>query len=250
MTHFAVRMFHVVSAWAILGSLNASAQVVHFSEDSFDKATFSQLPLLQARQECVDSFNQKMDRVQAVAAFSPSDLDKLQTAGGIDIHRFFSDYAAFKRDIRFGNIARDQWQKLSMESRAAAKPFTEQFMNGLHGKGSIWREVLERISSAEQLNKVDAIERSAELAEFEQQIDAALLVVGRQVALTVERRQEIKRLLVEKTTPPTLFGTSLMPLYFVLARMGQVETELRGMFSEQDWQAVKKLIEAGETATN
>jgi len=88
------------------------------------------------------------------------------------------------------------------------------------------------------------------LSEFEQQIDAALLVVGRQVALTVERRQEIKRLLVEKTTPPTLFGTSLMPLYFVLARMGQVETELRGMFSEQDWQAVKKLIEAGETATN
>ena len=58
-----------------------------------------------------------------------------------------------------------------------------------------------------------------------------------------------KDLLMEKTSPPTLFGASLMPLYFVLARMGQIESDLRPMFTEKDWPAVKKLIDAGVMAT-
>ena len=76
-----------------------------------------------------------------------------------------------------------------------------------------------------------------------------MLVVGRSVPLTDEQRKAIKELLMTKTTPPSLFGNSLMPLYFVLARMGQVEEELRDLFDANDWPAVKKLVEAGKTAT-
>lgn len=234
----------------LCGSPNlGSAQVVHFSEDSFDKATFSQLALLQARQECLDSLNLRLQRIDEATKLAAADRDKLRLAGGLDIHRFFADYNSFKREIPFGNIARDQWQKLSMESRKAAKPFTQQFLSGLHGDGSLWDRVLRRVAKAEQLEAIEEIDRQAALVEYEKQIDAALLVVGRQVALTVERRDEIKALLLAETTPPTLFGTSLMPLYFVLARMGQVESSLRKMFNEQDWLAVSKLIDAGRTAT-
>lgn len=235
--------------WLVTNAGVASAQVVHFSEDSFDKATFSQLPLLQARQECLDSLHQKLQRVSTATSLNAEACEKLRLAGELDIHRFFNDYAKFKRGIRFGNIARDQWQKLSMESRAAAKPYTQRFLSGLHGSGSLWDKLITRIANAEQLASISTVEKQAALVEYEKQIDAALLVVGRQVALTVERRQEIKTLLITDTTPPTLFGTSLMPLYFVLARMGEVEPSLRKMFNDEDWRAISKLIDAGKTAT-
>ena len=109
--------------------------------------------------------------------------------------------------------------------------------------------LISRLASPEQIEVVIRLEKEAALGEFAEQIDAALLVVGRQVPLTVERREEIKSLLMEKTSPPTLFGASLMPLYFVLARMGQIESDLRPMFSDKDWPAVKKLIDAGIMAT-
>lgn len=240
----------VTSMWfATIGLPVVDAQVVHFSEDSFDKATFSQLAVLQARQECLDALNEKMERIALVEGFSSDDLDKLLTAGRVDIHRFFADYAAFKGQIKFGNIARDQWQQVSVETRAAAKPYTQRFLEGLHGEGSIMNRLISRLASPEQIEVVSRLEKEAALGEFAEQIDAALLVVGRQVPLTVERREEIKSLLMEKTSPPTLFGASLMPLYFVLARMGQIESDLRLMFSDKDWPAVKKLIDAGIMAT-
>jgi hypothetical protein len=46
-----------------------------------------------------------------------------------------------------------------------------------------------------------------------------------------------------------MFGTSLMPLYFVLANMGDIEEDLRGLFSEQDFRTLGKLIEAGRSST-
>jgi hypothetical protein len=46
-----------------------------------------------------------------------------------------------------------------------------------------------------------------------------------------------------------MFGTSLMPLYFVLANMGEIEDELRELFTEEEWRTVNKLIEAGRTVT-
>ncbi len=232
-----------------VGPRVADAQVVHFSEDSFDKATFSQLAVLQARQECLDALNDKMGRIASVEGFSAEDQAKLLTAGRVDIHRFFAGYAAFKGQIEFGNIARDQWQQVSVETRATAKPYTQRFLEGLHGQGSIMDRLLNRLATPEQIEQVNLLEREAAFGEFAEQIDAALLVVGRQVPLTVERREEIKDLLMEKTSPPTLFGASLMPLYFVLARMGQIESDLRPMFTEKDWPAVKKLIDAGVMAT-
>ncbi|MCH1493809.1 MAG: hypothetical protein L7U72_01160, partial [Rubripirellula sp.] len=57
----------VTSMWfATIGLPVVDAQVVHFSEDSFDKATFSQLAVLQARQECLDALNEKMERIALV----------------------------------------------------------------------------------------------------------------------------------------------------------------------------------------
>ncbi len=46
-----------------------------------------------------------------------------------------------------------------------------------------------------------------------------------------------------------MFGTTLMPLYFVLANMGDIEEDLRGLFNDQDWRILGRLIEAGRTAT-
>ncbi len=225
------------------------SQVVHFGEDSFDKATFSQLPVLQARRECLDALTGRMDRIEQSIELNGTQSEKLQAAGEVDVHRFFSEYAAFKRGIRFGNVARDQWQQLSIESRAAAKPFTKRFHNGLHGDGSLFHASLIGMVDQSELDAIERTDSQAARGRYAEQIDSALLVVGREVAITVERRDEIKRLLLLKTEPPTLFGTSLMPLYFVLSKLGELENDMRPLFSDQDWPAVKKLIDAGITAT-
>ena len=237
---------------AVLSSLDGAslltAQVVHFSEESFDKGTFFQLPLLQARQECLDSLTARLERMNDASNLTPTQLEKLRVAGQVDIHRFFADYQSFKGGIYFGNIPRDQWQKLSVESRAAAKPFGRRFLEGLHQDGSLFVRLLHQTANPDQLASIAASERDAELEKFSQQIDDALLVVGRQVPLTVERRAEIKKLLLANAEPPPLFGTHIS-LYFVLARMGQIEEELRSMFNEKDWLAVKTLISAGKVWT-
>ena len=235
--------------FVIVGIQSSNAQLVHFSEEAFDKATFSQLPLLQARQVCLESLNEQLVRIAEVTSLTEHQREKLRTAGEVDIHRYFGDYKTFKSGIPFGNIARDQWQQLSVESRARAKPFSRQFLAGLHRDDSIFMRLLKRIATHEQLIAVSEAEKKAESIEYAEQIDAAMLVVGRSVPLTDEQRKAIKELLMTKTTPPSLFGNSLMPLYFVLARMGQVEEELRDLFDANDWPAVKKLVEAGKTAT-
>ena len=130
-----------------------------------------------------------------------------------------------------------------------AKPFSRQFLAGLHRDDSIFMRLLKRIATHEQLIAISEAEKKAESIEYAEQIDAAMLVVGRSVPLTDEQRKSIKDLLMTKTNPPSLFGNSLMPLYFVLARMGQVEEELRDLFDADDWPSVKKLVEAGKTAT-
>ena len=186
------------------GASLLTAQVVHFSEESFDKGTFFQLPLLQARQECLDSLTARLKRMSDASDLTQTQLEKLRVAGQVDIHRFFADYESFKGGIYFGNIQRDQWQKLSVESRAAAKPFGRRFLEGLHQDGSLFTRLLHQTAKPDQLASIAASERDAELEKFSEQIDDALLVVGRQVPLTVERRAEIKKLLLANDLRPVL----------------------------------------------
>ena len=225
------------------------SQDVHFGEESFDKVTFSQMTQLEARQKCEDALQQTVQQTHAVAALTEVQRDKLVTAGQLDIHRFFARYQDAKRAIPFGNVPRDQWQQLSLNSHASVRSLSRQFLLGLHGESSLYDKTLRTILDEAAVAKVKRANEASARADYADQIDMAMLVVGRLVRLTPEQRQAIREKLLAETDPPAMFGTSLMPLYFVLANMGDIEGELRGLFNDQEWRTLGKLIEAGRTAT-
>lgn len=227
----------------------ALAQVVHYAEESFDKTTFSQMTQVEARQRCVESLRETIALIEGTVDLTPQQRDKLISAGELDIHRFFTRYNAIKRGIPFGSVPRDQWQQLSMESRASVRPFSRRFLEGLHGPGSLLEKTIHSLLGEAEIDRIDRAGEASAREHYAEQIDSALLVVGRQVGLSPERRQVIREKLLQQTRPPAMFGTSLMPLYFVLANMGEIEEELRELFTEEEWRTIAKLIEAGRTAT-
>jgi hypothetical protein len=233
----------------LLLPLLAASQEIHFGEQEFDRVVFSQMSQLEARQKCEQALQEQLQRIAAVVTLTQPDHDKLLTAGRLDIHRYFADYDRTKRQIPFGNVAKDQWQQLSSQSHAAVLPLAQQFLQGLHGNASLFEKTLMTTLDADSLNRVRESELQWARANYADQIDTALLVVGRQVSLKPEQRAAIKEKLLAETDPPAMFGTSLMPLYFVLANMGDIEEDLRGLFSEQDFRTLGKLIEAGRSST-
>ncbi len=241
------------SAFALLisfaGRGEAVGQDVHFGEEAFDKVTFSQMTQLEARQKCEEALQQAVQRTQATVPMASAQRDRLVAAGQLDIHRFFARYDEAKRAIPFGNVRRDQWQQLSIESHAAVRPLSRQFLQGLHGESSLFDKTMRSMLDDDAVARVQQSNQESARADYADQIDTAMLVVGRQVRLTPEQRTAIREKLLAETDPPAMFGTSLMPLYYVLANMGDIEDDLRGLFSEQDWRTLGKLIEAGRTAT-
>jgi hypothetical protein len=225
------------------------AQDVHFGEDSFDKVTFSQMTQLEARMKCDEALQNTVVRTDQSVDLAPAQLEKLLTAGQLDIHRFFARYESAKRSIHFGNVPRDRWQEHSAAAHASVRPLAQQFLHGLHGEESLLNKTMRNMLDPETFAKVKRAKEEAARAEYSEQIDAALLVIGRGVQLTPEKREAIRDKLLSQTEPPAIFGRSLMPLYFVLANMGEIEDELRELFGEQEWRTLNKLIEAGRTAT-
>jgi hypothetical protein len=243
------RLFLLVLLISLGHRSEAFSQNVHFGEEAFDKVTFSQMTQLEARQKCEEALQQAVQQTQAIAELTGDQRDKLMTAGQLDIHRFFARYQEAKREIPFGNVPRDQWQQLSTESHASVRSLSRQFLQGLHDESSLYAKTLRTILDEDAIAEVQRANEMSARAEYADQIDTAMLVVGRQVRLTPEQRKAIRERLLEQTDPPAMFGTSLMPLYFVLANMGEIEDDLRGLFNDQEWRTLGKLIEAGRTAT-
>ena len=84
--------------FVIVGIQSSNAQLVHFSEEAFDKATFSQLPLLQARQVCLESLNEQLVRIAEVTSLTEHQREKLRTAGEV----IFIDTLVTTRHSRVG----------------------------------------------------------------------------------------------------------------------------------------------------
>ncbi len=242
-------VFCRVSFVSLCFALNCPAQDVHFGEDAFDKVTFWQMTQLEARMKCDEALQNAVVRIDQTVDLSPAELEKLLTAGQLDIHRFFARYESAKRAIHFGNVPRDQWQEHSASAHASVRPLAQQFLHGLHGEESLFNKTLRTMLDRDAFAKIKRAKEDAAREEYSEQIDSALLVIGRQVQLTPEKREAIRDKLLSQTEPPAIFGRSLMPLYFVLANMGEIEDELRELFGEQEWRIVSNLIDAGRTAT-
>lgn len=230
-------------------SRSVESQEVHFGEEAFDKVTFSQMNQLEARQKCLEALQRTLSETQDAVALNEFQKARLENAGQLDIHRFFVRYDAAKRLIPFGNVQRDQWQQLSKRAHDSVRPLSRKFLRGLHHESSLFDKTLRNLLESDLVAEVKRANLAAARADYADQIDTAMLVIGRQVSLSPEQKTFIREKLLASTDPPAMFGSSLMPLYFVLANMGDIENEFQDLFNEEDWRKLKNLIEAGRTAT-
>lgn len=237
--------------WLLACGLATSGvcQEVHFVEASFDKSTFSSLTQLEARQECEDGLQELLQLAQQTIELSPEQRQTWITAGQLDIHRFFARYEQAKRSIPFGNVRRDQWQQVSNQAHASVSELSKQYKRGLHGESSLFDKTMQVLFDEPTVETWEQAREQSAISLYGEQIDAAILLIGRQVGLTPEQRMAIRQVMLANTRPAETFGASEMAVYCVLANMGEVEDELRGLFNDQSWRIVARLIEAGRTAT-
>ncbi len=191
--------------WAIVFVMLATShsqqvhgQDVYFGEDDFDKVTFSRMTQLEARQKCEEALQQTVQRIQATIELSEEHREKLLTAGHLDVHRFFADYDSTKRMITFGNVRRDQWQQVSTAAHASVHSLSRQFLQGLFAEGSLFDKTLNTILDADEVEQVMRANDAFSQAAYGDQIDMAMLVIGRQVRLTPEKKTTIREKLLAR----------------------------------------------------
>ncbi len=223
-------------------------QVVQFTEDAFDRSNFNRLTEVAARKQCEDSLQATIDMVKKAAAVDEAEIDKLQLAGQIDIHRFFASYQDAKRTIQFGSLPRDQWQAQITRLQTETRPLLMRYAGGLHGKSSLLRKTIASALDAEQRENVEAMFRERERTTYANHIRVTISVIDGTVPLTEAQRSTIMRLLLAKTEPPESYGTSRMTLLIVLNQMAQIRDELRESFSEKEWNVIERIIQAGAVA--
>lgn len=221
-------------------------QDIQFSEDAFDKSIFDRVPMLEARRHCEDSLQATIGLVEKGTVLTAAQKSKLELAGQIDIHRFFARCEGAKRTVKFGSIPRDQWQAQHQRMRAETRPLTARYAGGLHDESSLFAKTLATTLDEEQRLRVDELFQARAHSTYANYIRMTLALIDQTVPLTQAQRSTITTLLLSKTDPPKSFGTSFTPLLTVLRQMQQVEVELREVFSDKEWQVIKRMIRAGE----
>jgi hypothetical protein len=219
---------------------------VRFNEQAFDKSNFSQLTMLTARKRCEDLLQVSLDLVDQAAALTATQKSKLELAGQIDIHRFFASYQQIRQNIPTGEIANKEWQTRLEELRDEVLPLKKRYHQGLHGEASLFAKTLSTTLRAEQSRNVDQLLEKRARNMYLNDIRVTLAAVDRIVPLTRKQRSHISKLLISRNPPPASYRTATTPIRQVLLRMVEVEEEIRGVFSEQEWMVIGKLIRAGE----
>ena len=223
-------------------------QTVQFSEASFDKNNFEQLTAIGARKKCEDSLEASLGLVHAVANLSDAQRAKLELAGQIDIHRFFSDYQIAKQGLRFGSLPRNAWTDMFSKAEKRISPLRDHYARGLHGDASLFQKTLVSTLDQTQYDQVDQLFRERKQNEYARYIRITLAMIDRKVPLTVQQRDTITELLLTKTDPPESYGPANTPIYKVLSQLALILEDLQELLSDSEMHVVKELITAGEAA--
>ena len=227
-----------------------AGQTVQISEGSFDKSNFGQLSQLAAKKKTEDLLEAQIALIDKAADLTGAQRSKLELAGQIDIHRFFSQYECVKRTITFGSIPRHEWQAQLTQMRQKIDPMMLQYAQGLHEESSLFGKTAAMTLDADQYASVRRLRQERAKSTYANYIRVTLAMIDRMVPLTQVQRSTISTLLLSKTDPPRSHGSSTMQLFGVLNQMGQIEDEIHQLFSEQEWNVISRLIKTAKAATS
>jgi hypothetical protein len=212
-----------------------------------DQMIFGSLPSDSARRKCLESLEAQISLIEQAIAVRPELRQTWVQAGEIDIHRFFEACAARKQGFKF-NVSQDEPNAIMARAALEVGELKERYEAGLHGDGSLFEKV---VASTLEPNDRVTLQQFLDVrrtAQYRAYILATLTLLDRLVPLTIEQKDRITKLLLEKTEPPQNFGSGSDSLQVVLACMWQIEAELQVVFLPNEWEVVRPLIESSKQA--
>lgn len=244
-----VSLFLTVPLFVLAGSTNRAVafdlvrvQLVQFTEKTFDQNNFGKLTVIGAERKCRESLQAQIELLEKAFVMSEAQRTKLELAGELDIARFFASYEDLKRRFKFGGMTRNEWQATIAKMQTEAKPIKAKYEAGMHGKSSLFAKTLTRILDPKQRATLRSLHQTRAIRTYANYIRYTLAFVDPQLPLTKLQRDTITELMLQKTSPPDSYGTSLTPAYRVLSRMAQIEDQIRELFSDQEWVVISALV--------
>jgi len=214
--------------------------LIQFTEQSFIQNVFgNHRTYTAAREHSEKALQVQIEFIENAVPLSGEQRGKLELAGHADIHRFFTDYEAVKRGMKFGGIPRDEWQEVWQRTQ----PLSTRFAAGLHGPRSLLVKSIASTLGPEQRESFSAMKREHEVAIYIDNIRMTLALIDRKVPLTRQQRETITEMLVRTTDPPQFYGQSNMRFYVVLIQMADLpRTQFKAVFNESEWKVIDGLL--------
>jgi hypothetical protein len=223
-------------------------QLVQFTEKTFDQISFGSLTAIGAERKCGESLQARMELLEKAVVISDAQRGKLELAGQLDIERFFAGYEGIKRKFKFGRMPQNEWRATVTRMQAEAKPMKAKFEAGIHGKSSLFAKTLTKTLDPDQLTSLQTLDQVRANRTYANYIRYTLAFLDPKVPLTKLQRETIIELMLQETTPPDSYGTSLQPAYRVLSRMAQIEDPIRDLFSDQEWARISEILKRAKAA--
>lgn len=223
-------------------------QPVIFAEKTFDQICFGTLTAIGAERKCGESLQARMELLDKAVVISDAQCSKLELAGQLDIERFFASYEEIKRKFKFGSMPQNEWRATVARMQAEAKPVKAKYEADIHGKSSLFAKTLTRTLDPDQLTSLQTLDQVRANRTYANYIRYTLAFIDPKIPLTKLQRDTITELMLQKTTPPDSYGTSLQPAYRVLSRMAQIEDRIHDLFSDQEWAVFRELLKRAKAA--
>ncbi|MBI3865176.1 MAG: hypothetical protein HY290_25150 [Planctomycetia bacterium] len=184
-----------------------------------------------------------LDELVQTCELNEDQQKRLALAARGDIKRFFERIEEVRKKVRAArndqNQAQTVWQEVS--------PLQQQFSRGLFGDESLFAKTVRKTLSEDQQAKYRAALLDRRRIGYRAAIDASLARLGNGVVLKREQQAALKKLLLDETQPPLIFGQYDQQL--VLLRLSQLPAaKLREVLDKGQWKQLRPhLLQASGT---
>jgi len=167
---------------------------------------------------------------------------KLALAGDIDI-------AAFLNELRAAQPAKTQLtQREWTELHAKMQPLQQKITVGLHRTGSLFQKILSTNLTSEQLSVYQDLEKERRDRQYRGAVMATISMIDGQLPMTKEQREQLQNLLMTKANLPDSMPDDYLRVYAVLYALSTIpEDDLKPVFNEKEWVAIKQLQMQGQS---
>ncbi|MBM4075827.1 MAG: hypothetical protein FJ267_09310, partial [Planctomycetes bacterium] len=196
-----------------------------------------------ARSRLSSQLKIQFDELDRVCNLKESQRQKLRLAAMGDERKFFGEVDAIRKKYQKlknqdENEMQQHWQQLWQE----IQPLQQKVQAGLLGPNSLFQKTLRRTLDEDQLAKYEANDRARRQFRYAASIDVAMIRFERKVPLKNNQREALRKLLLEKTVPPRVFGHQ--DYNFVMFQLSRLPKDtIRPLFDEQQWKAFSEQTE-------